>query len=95
MIDNSSESVLPPGANLPRKSPWLAGALAVAAVILVGLNLRMGIASASPLFHDLQVTKALVQGQVEMACPGTWTITGLVPDFVRDRLVERLRGSTS
>jgi TRAP-type C4-dicarboxylate transport system substrate-binding protein len=32
------------------------------------------------LFPDLQVTKALVQGQVEMACPGTWTITGLVPD---------------
>lgn len=54
MIDNSSESVLPPVASVPRKSPWLAGALAVAAVILVGLNLRMGIASASPLFHDLQ-----------------------------------------
>lgn len=32
------------------------------------------------LFPDLQVVKALVQGQVEMACPGTWTITGLVPD---------------
>jgi len=32
------------------------------------------------LFPDLQVTKALVQGQVEMVCPGTWTITGFVPD---------------
>jgi C4-dicarboxylate-binding protein DctP len=32
------------------------------------------------LFPDLQVTKALVQGQVEMACPGTWTLTGFVPD---------------
>jgi len=32
------------------------------------------------LFPDLQVVKALVQGQVEMACPGTWTITGFVPD---------------
>jgi len=32
------------------------------------------------LFPDLQVTKALVQGQVEMACPGTWTITGFVAD---------------
>ena len=32
------------------------------------------------LFPDLQVTKALVQGQVEMACPGSWTLTGLVPD---------------
>jgi len=32
------------------------------------------------LFPDLQVSKALVQGQVEMVCPGTWTITGFVPD---------------
>ena len=32
------------------------------------------------LFPDLQVTKALVQGQVDMACPGTWTMTGFVPD---------------
>src|SRR5277367_1336584 len=32
------------------------------------------------LFPDLQVTKALVQGQVEMCCPGTWTITGFVAD---------------
>ena len=35
---------------------------------------------AGSLFPDLQVTKALVQGQVEMACPGSWTLTGLVPD---------------
>ena len=32
------------------------------------------------LFPDLQVLKALVQGQVDMACPGTWTITGFVSD---------------
>jgi C4-dicarboxylate-binding protein DctP len=32
------------------------------------------------LFPDLQVVKALVQGQVEMVCPGTWTLTGFVPD---------------
>jgi C4-dicarboxylate-binding protein DctP len=32
------------------------------------------------LFPDLQVSKALVQGQVEMVCPGTWTLTGFVPD---------------
>jgi TRAP-type transport system periplasmic protein len=32
------------------------------------------------LFPDLHVVKALVQGQVEMACPGTWTVTGFVPD---------------
>lgn len=32
------------------------------------------------LFADLNVTKALIQGQVDMAAPGTWTITGLVSD---------------
>ena len=32
------------------------------------------------LFADLNVTKALIQGQVDMAAPGTWTMTGLVPD---------------
>ena len=32
------------------------------------------------LFPDLQVVKALVQGQVEMCCPGTWTLTGFVAD---------------
>ena len=32
------------------------------------------------LFPDLHVVKALVQGQVELACPGTWTITGFVAD---------------
>lgn len=32
------------------------------------------------LFPDLQVGKALIQGQVEMACPGSWTITGIIPD---------------
>src|SRR6201995_3004566 len=33
------------------------------------------------LFADLNVTKALLQGQVDMAAPGPWTMTGLVPDF--------------
>jgi C4-dicarboxylate-binding protein DctP len=32
------------------------------------------------LFADLNVTKALLQGQVDMAAPGSWTMTGLVPD---------------
>src|SRR5215475_13248049 len=32
------------------------------------------------LFPDLQVGKALLQGQVEMAVPGTWSLTGIVPD---------------
>ncbi|HTR83047.1 MAG TPA: TRAP transporter substrate-binding protein DctP [Reyranella sp.] len=32
------------------------------------------------LFPDLNVSKALTQGQVEMATPGAWTLTGFVPD---------------
>ena len=32
------------------------------------------------LFADLNVSKALLQGQIEMASPGTWVVTGLVPD---------------
>ncbi|HYM32716.1 MAG TPA: TRAP transporter substrate-binding protein DctP [Candidatus Cybelea sp.] len=32
------------------------------------------------LFPDLNVSKALLQGQVEMAAPGAWTQTGLVSD---------------
>src|SRR5579863_1039648 len=32
------------------------------------------------LFADLNVAKALIQGQVDMAAPGTWTMTGLIPD---------------
>ncbi len=54
MISDSSQPPSPPSASNVRSSPWLAGFLAVAAVILVGLNLRIGIATASPLFHGLQ-----------------------------------------
>lgn len=32
------------------------------------------------LYPDLQVSKALLQGQVDMAAPGLWTQTGIVPD---------------
>ena len=32
------------------------------------------------LFPDLQVGKALLQGQIEMAIPGSWSLTGIVPD---------------
>jgi TRAP-type C4-dicarboxylate transport system substrate-binding protein len=32
------------------------------------------------LFADLNVSKALIQGQIDMAAPGVWTMTGLVPD---------------
>ncbi len=36
--------------------------------------------SAAALFSDMNVIKALLQGQVEMACPGTWIVTGFIPD---------------
>jgi C4-dicarboxylate-binding protein DctP len=36
---------------------------------------------AGQLYADLNVTRALLQGQVEMCAPGVWTLTGLVPDF--------------
>jgi C4-dicarboxylate-binding protein DctP len=32
------------------------------------------------LFPDLQTTKALLLGQIEMAVPGSWSITGIVAD---------------
>jgi C4-dicarboxylate-binding protein DctP len=32
------------------------------------------------LFPDLQVGKALLQGQIEMALPGSWSLTGIVSD---------------
>jgi C4-dicarboxylate-binding protein DctP len=35
---------------------------------------------AGQLYADLNVSKALLQGQIEMACPGAWVLTGLVPD---------------
>lgn len=33
------------------------------------------------LYADLNVGKALLQGQVDMAAPGAWTQTGIVPDL--------------
>src|SRR5262249_53072629 len=32
------------------------------------------------LFPDLQAGKVLLQGQIEMAVPGTFSLTGIVPD---------------
>jgi TRAP-type C4-dicarboxylate transport system substrate-binding protein len=32
------------------------------------------------LYNDADVVKALVQGQVEMAAPGTWILTSVMPD---------------
>jgi TRAP-type C4-dicarboxylate transport system substrate-binding protein len=45
-----------------------------------GGQLKTKLFESGSLFPDLQVLKALVQGQVDMACPGTWTITGFVAD---------------
>ncbi len=45
-----------------------------------GGRIKTEIFQSGQLFADLNVTKALVQGQVEMAVPGVWTLTGFVPD---------------
>src|SRR5581483_11617458 len=45
-----------------------------------GGQIKTRLFESGALFPDLQVAKALVQGQVEMCCPGTWTLTGFVPD---------------
>ena len=46
-----------------------------------GGRIRTELFSSGQLYADLNVSKALLQGQVEMAVPGTWTLTGFVPDF--------------
>jgi C4-dicarboxylate-binding protein DctP len=45
-----------------------------------GGRIKTELFSAGALFADVNVSKALIQGQVEMACPGTWVMTGFVPD---------------
>ena len=45
-----------------------------------GGRIRTELFSAGALFSDSNVAKALVQGQVEMACPGSWVLTGFIPD---------------
>jgi len=45
-----------------------------------GGKIKTQVFESGQLFPDLQVAKALIQGQVEMACPGSWTITGIIPD---------------
>jgi TRAP-type transport system periplasmic protein len=45
-----------------------------------GGQIKTRLFESGALFPDLHVVKALVQGQVEMCCPGTWTLTGFVPD---------------
>ena len=45
-----------------------------------GGRIRTELFQSGQLFPDLDIGKALIQGQVEMACPGAWTITGIVPN---------------
>jgi TRAP-type C4-dicarboxylate transport system substrate-binding protein len=45
-----------------------------------GGRIKTEVFHSGQLFADLDVTKALIQGQVEMAAPGVWTLTGFVPD---------------
>ena len=45
-----------------------------------GGKIKTQLFESGQLFPDLQVGKALLQGQVEMAVPGCWTLTGIVPD---------------
>ena len=43
-------------------------------------RIKMRLFESGQLFPDLQVGKALLQGQIEMAVPGSWSLTGIVPD---------------
>jgi len=45
-----------------------------------GGKIKTQLFESGQLFPDLQVGKALLQGQVDMAAPGAWTLTGIVPD---------------
>ena len=45
-----------------------------------GGKIKTEVFESGQLYPDLEVGKALIQGQVEMAAPGSWTITGIVSD---------------
>jgi C4-dicarboxylate-binding protein DctP len=45
-----------------------------------GGKIKTQLFESGQLFPDLQVGKALLQGQIEMAVPGSWSLTGIVPD---------------
>jgi C4-dicarboxylate-binding protein DctP len=45
-----------------------------------GGKIKTELFESGQLFPDLEVGKALIQGQVEMAAPGAWTITGIISD---------------
>jgi TRAP-type C4-dicarboxylate transport system substrate-binding protein len=45
-----------------------------------GGRIKTQLYESGQLFPDLQVGKAILQGQIEMAVPGSWSLTGIVPD---------------
>jgi len=45
-----------------------------------GGRIKTQLFESGQLFPDLLVGKALLQGQIEMAAPGSWSLTGIVPD---------------
>src|ERR1700753_4328815 len=45
-----------------------------------GGKIKTELFESGQLYPDLEVGKALIEGQVEMAAPGSWTITGIVSD---------------
>jgi TRAP-type C4-dicarboxylate transport system substrate-binding protein len=45
-----------------------------------GGKIRTQLYESGQLFPDLQVGKALLQGQIEMAVPGSFSLTGILPD---------------
>jgi TRAP-type C4-dicarboxylate transport system substrate-binding protein len=45
-----------------------------------GGKIKTQLFESGQLFPDIQVGKALLQGQIEMAVPGSWSLTGIAPD---------------
>jgi C4-dicarboxylate-binding protein DctP len=45
-----------------------------------GGRIKTQLLESGQLVPDLQIVKALLQGQIEMAVPGSWSLTGIVPD---------------
>jgi TRAP-type transport system periplasmic protein len=45
-----------------------------------GGRIKTQLFESGQLFPDLQIGKALLLGQIEMAVPGSWSITGIIPD---------------
>lgn len=45
-----------------------------------GGRIKTQLFESGQLFPDLQIGKALLQGQIEMAVPGSWSLTGIIPD---------------